>query len=218
MEATLKSFFCSKHPSETISRAAAAKDISQVVYCLECLLENKPEEKLLPFKDYINSLASTAEEPVSETRLGPQQLPLSIASILHNQQSALSALKEHINSEKVRVNAYYDEVQQQIDDTIGKRRRQVLQKLDHQVTSLEEKFDYLRQWGKVYFEGSNGQLYRNKGQLVHTLNSLSDSSQLNLFLKAAVRQLQAPTTPAESDKSKLSQRGEAIRKTAARPR
>ena len=140
MESKLKQFVCQRHPSESLVRTTFDLSPSKVLFCVECLVEIKPEFKVVSLHDYFNQfLELNRKLPnfASATTETSEGIPDELNELLNSESEALVKLKAHIETEKTKVDKYYDNVKEELLRIIDEKKTNALSSLDDQLQTID---------------------------------------------------------------------------------
>jgi len=196
---------CPLHPFETIQRVAMDKNVEHHLYCLECVVQQKPRpggapQTLRPIAELIDTASSFYNKKRKNIKLG-EQIPNEIADILSDQNEKLEVLTKHIEEEKKRVSKIFDSLCEEFLTIIEEKKTQVLYKLDQQIFDLRFlNISFEKQLKKTYPTLEDiPTLYPTREDLIAKLAKITNAPQLTALVKSIKDDLNETTPSLKSN-------------------
>lgn len=112
--AKLKTFNCSAHPSEAISRISKDPDSEKLLYCIECVLEggSSKSSDLLTLSSLLEKLESLQNNNRG-TKIGDKP-PGSLCDFLSNKTDLVEKMSIHIAEQKDKALKAFDKIEEKV--------------------------------------------------------------------------------------------------------
>lgn len=178
---------CALHPKDYILRVDTEFLSDKELYCVECLLQLDNAVGLIdhcrPLDEFIDKAAKFYEENRTKTQ-EDNPWPEDYANALKGQEEIVETVRKHVEEEKKKVQAKFDEITKATLKALNTKRDEYFALLDQQVFNLKYGYIFLeKQLKKAFPRAEDSGLYPSKDELFTRLGNLKDSSELLAFVK-----------------------------------
>ena len=180
---------CPIHTSEVIQRIDMNISAKKQIFCLECALQSENPKALLATLETLPNFVKAAamfyrnKKGLAHSSLGPEP---EYVEILHKQAEKIKSLSEHIDHEKAKVEATFEEIIMEVIDKINEKKKECLDNLDKQLVNMRNHYtSFEKQLKKAYPRPEDmDYLYPSKEEIERRLSKLRNSAELESFVKS----------------------------------
>jgi len=183
----LKPVVCKFHAPEKVQRIDSDSLEKNPLKCVECLLsrdsQNKiPKENLSSFHSFIDQIAKLYDFVKNFSTLD-EDLPTEFTECLKDEDSSLTALQKHVETEKEKVEVAFSMITEEFTTICKKKKQELLDKLDEQFENLRANFKYYQDKLDKYFGKSEDTSYPTKETIYQRLNACKSYDDVDSYVK-----------------------------------
>lgn len=183
----LKPVVCKFHAPEKVHRVDTNSIEKNPLKCIECILNRGSKQKQL--KDDLSSLHSFIEQVtklydfVKNFSTLEETLPSEFTECLKTEESSLSALKKHVDTEKEKVEIAFSMITEEFLNICKDKKQELFDKLDEQYTNHAANFKYYQEKLDKYFGNNQDSYYPTKEAIYQKLNSCKTYDEVDSYIK-----------------------------------
>ena len=190
MESKIKDILCLYHPQEPIIRATLGSDLSRNLFCVECLMEKKPQATLYKLNEFfdvvIEAQKQLSTQPKDKT---PGSIPEELQNTLNQKSELLSVVSSNVEKEKANIIERYENLKQKCLDLLESRKNQALQLLDEQFKIYKENLINLEGTTSVQFEDNTRKILGSADELIRQINSFATPQETHQYIESLLARI-----------------------------
>ena len=190
MESKIKDILCLYHPQEPIIRATLGSDLSRNLFCVECLMEKKPQATLYKLNEFfdivIEAQKQLSTQPKDKT---PGSIPEELQNTLNQKSELLSVVSSNVEKEKANIIERYENLKQKCLDLLESRKNQALQLLDEQFKIYKENLINLEGTTSVRFEDNTRKILGSADELIRQINSFATPQETHKYIESLLARI-----------------------------
>ena len=201
---------CSKHTSEFIQRISTDVNVSQDLFCLECVLQQTQEGKtsssnLKNIPDFIEMAAQFYLQRKSAITSCSSDVPGEYIGLLSRQEDVLEALSEHIAGEKRKVELEFDGLIHDILRILTDKKNKYMHSLDQQLLNMRYWYtSFAKKIKKTYPTVDNSPiLCPSRDDLVNKVQEITNATQLTAFIRGIKDDIHEVSKPNRNERLSL---------------
>jgi len=188
MESSILShqILCNIHPKEAIKRVCQDLSCEQSIFCIECILNQKDDDKheqFVQLEEFLNTAVKFYESNFKNLELG-QEAPPHLFEVLSKESERLEQLSKHLEKQKSEVDYAIQELIKKFTQACLKKRDELWDKLDKELITFKYNYHYFEKQLKKQFANTRDEdVFPTKEALTNKMNNITTGVQLFTLVK-----------------------------------